>query len=246
MQELISQYLHQYNEFKHWSPSHLAALFVSLSCIVMIPLYSKHYLSEKAQYRLGAAIGILIACSLLAWNLMVAASGNYSLQKDLPLQLCRFANLNVVLVMVWRKQWWFELLYFWALAGMLQASITPDLKEDYPHFLYFRYWIGHTGMILALVYAAVVYQMRPQFKHVLKAMVGINVFMLFAALVNVLIGANYFWICNKPPTASILDYLGPWPWYIFFAEFVALANFSLAYLPWLLVDYIQKKQSNTE
>jgi hypothetical integral membrane protein (TIGR02206 family) len=242
MQEVIFQYLHNYIEFKHWSNTHLSALLVSLLAIVFIPIYSKKYLSEQAQYKLGAFIGIVIASSLLAWNILVAMSGNYSLQKDLPLQLCRFANLSVVMVMVWRKQWWFELLYFWALAGMLQASITPDLKEDYPHFLYFRYWIGHTGMILALVYAAVVYQMRPQFKHVIKAMIGINVFMLVAAVVNILLDANYFWICNKPPTASILDYLGPWPWYVFFAEFVALANFSLAYVPWLLIDYINKNK----
>jgi uncharacterized membrane protein YwaF len=73
-------------------------------------------------------------------------------------------------------------------------------------------------------------------------MVGINVFLVIAAIVNYLLDANYFWICGKPPSASILDYLGPWPYYVFFAEFVALANFVAAYIPWWIIDAVDKKE----
>lgn len=244
VQNWVYDYMNQTTPFYQWSLSHFAALFVSLLAIIFIPWYSKNYLNEKQQHWLGSFIGISITGSLVIWNLLNYLAGTYSLQEDLPLQLCRFSNLTIFLVMVYKRQWWFELLYFWALGGMLQASITPDLQENFPHFLYIRYWIGHTGMILAIVYASVVYGMRPQVKHIWKAMIGINVFLVLAAIVNYALGANYFWICGKPPSASILDYLGPWPYYVFFAEFVALANFVAAYIPWWIIDALNKNEKS--
>lgn len=240
-------YMKTYALFKQWSETHVAALLVSLACIVFIPLFSKRYLNPKLQHVLGSLIGISIFLSYAVWMYLEVAAGTWDIKQHLPMHLCRFSNLAILLVMIWRKRWWYELLYFWALGGMLQASITPDLVEDYPHYMYFRFWFAHTGMILAIVYATVVYEFRPQFKHLLKAMIGINVFLVAAAIVNLLLDANYFWICGKPPTASILDLLGPWPYYVFFAEFIALANFAVAYVPWFAIDYYAvKKRKLTE
>lgn len=232
----IRDYMAHYDRFTQWNISHWWAVLVSLACIIAIPLLSKKYLSRPAQYFTGAAIGGIIAGSWVAWTLLELAAGTFDIKQHLPLQLCRFSNLAIVLVLIWRKQWWYELLYFWALAAMLQATLTPDLQHDYPHFMFFRFWVGHPGMILAIVYATVVYGMRPRAKHILKAMAGLNVFLVIAACANYLLHTNYFFICAKPSTPSILDHLGPWPWYIVGAELVALANFSLAYVPWLIID----------
>jgi uncharacterized membrane protein YwaF len=57
-----------------------------------------------------------------------------------------------------------------------------------------------------------------------------------AIVVNLSLDANYLFICQKPPTASLLDHLGPWPWYVLGAEVAALANFAVAYTPWLFLD----------
>jgi hypothetical integral membrane protein (TIGR02206 family) len=67
--------------------------------------------------------------------------------------------------------------------------------------------------------------------------VGANLYMLLVGLVNALIGSNYLFIAHKPYTPSLLDVLGPWPWYILSAEAVGLAVGLLLYLPFALRDW---------
>ena len=52
-----------------------------------------------------------------------------------------------------------------------------------------------------------------------------------AGTANLLTGGNYMWLREKPDEASLLDVMGPWPWYIVSAAVLALALFTLLDLP---------------
>jgi uncharacterized membrane protein YwaF len=49
--------------------------------------------------------------------------------------------------------------------------------------------------------------------------------------VNVAFGTNYMYLLRKPSAPTLLDHLGPWPWYLAGAELVGLLLFLLLYLP---------------
>ncbi len=242
MRESVSQYLKTYDPFVLFGLSHIGAIIVALVLVIFLPIYARKKLSERQQHLVGSAIGYFVMSSYLIWVILELIAGTFDVKLHLPIHLCRLANLLIPLVMVRRSYFFYEILYFWGLSGMFQAIITPDIAAGFPHFQYWRFWFAHHGMILALVYATVVYDMRPTIASVWKAMLAMNIFLIFAIIANLLLDANYFLICGKPVNElgehvpSLLDYLGPWPWYILAAEFVALAHFLVAFVPFIFLN----------
>ena len=214
--------------------THLIQRFLIL--VFWLPWYAKNHLNRDKQNKIGFALGIIVFINYPIWVLLEILAGSFDVSLHLPLLLCRFANILILFVMIKRNYFIFEILYFWGLSGMFQGMITPDIIEDFPHFHYFRYFAGHHLLVVAMIYAVVVYRMKPTIKSVKKAFIGLNIFLAIAFISNIIIGSNYFWIMGKPPAGSLLDYMGPWPWYILTGEFVALAHFMVAYLLFLFID----------
>ena len=96
-------------------------------------------------------------------------------------------------------------------------------------------------LVVAVIYAVVVYNLKPTLNSLIKAFIALNAFLVIALFANLVLDANYFWIMGKPPAGSLLDFMGPWPWYILTGEFVALGHFILAYLLYLLIDKINAR-----
>ena len=67
----------------------------------------------------------------------------------------------------------------------------------------------------------------------------LNIYILCLIPINLWLDANYFYMMNKPPNPSLLDFFGPWPIYIVVTEVVAMGFFALAYLP----IYIARKKN---
>ena len=53
-------------------------------------------------------------------------------------------------------------------------------------------------------------------------------------LVDAVTGADYMYLRSKPPTATLLDVLGPWPWYILSASVIAAFLFAILDAPFRL------------
>jgi len=247
--EAVHNYMDTFDAFQLFGSSHIGGALISLIVIIFVPWGAKKYLTPRQQSVLGMIIGYLVMANYLLWVVLELVAGTFDMRLHLPFHLCRLANLAMPLVMVYRRYRVYEILFFWGLSGVLQGTITPDIAADYPHFHYFRFWVGHNGLVLAVIYATVVYGMRPTGRSIWRAFVALNVFFVITIFVNLILDANYFWICGKPVNElgehvpSLLDYMGHWPWYILTAEFVALLHFFLAYSPFYFIDRFRKRRT---
>ncbi len=184
---------------------------------------------QKKQHKIFCILGILVSLTVVCNQLLLVLQGNYSLQSDLPLFLCSFMALTIPAFTCTRNFLVFEILVFFSIAGTTQAVITPDVSSGFPSFEYFRYWIVHLGLLTIIFYAIRVLKMRPTKKSIVKAVLALHIYMAIIMLVNYFLDANYSYLCNKPKSASLLDYFGEWPYYILVVELIIIPYFFLIY-----------------
>ena len=124
-----------------------------------------------------------------------------------------------------------QIVYFIGIGGAMQAMLTPALDYGFPHYRFIEFFAAHIAIILAVLYMVWVEQFRPTLKSVFLTMGFLNLLLIVVGSINFLIGGNYMFLARKPETASLLDVLGPYPWYLLSLEVVAFVLFLLLYLP---------------
>jgi hypothetical integral membrane protein (TIGR02206 family) len=159
--------------------------------------------------------------------------GSYDAGSDLPLQLTDAATVVAALALWSPRPLLFELTYFWGLTASLQAVLTPGLEADdrFPSFFYWHYFFTHSGAVVAALFLAFGEELTPRPGAISRMFVATAAWASVAAAANVVTGGNYMFLRERPDTASLLDYMGPWPWYILSAALLAVALFALLDLP---------------
>lgn len=222
------------------SVEHVFPILMAVIFAVYFIRYSRCKLSLIQQHNAFNVLGISVSLTVAIFHLYHISLGGYDLKTDLPLYLCSFIALLIPIFTYYRKFWMFEILLFWIVAGTLQGVVTPDISIGFPTFDYFRYWVVHLGLLTIIFYATFVFGMRPKFKSIFKSILALQVYVVLMVLVNYNLDANYFYLNQKPKSASILDYFGEWPYYIIVGQLILIPCFLIIYLPF----HLTKKKIN--
>lgn len=229
--------------FKTFSLSHIVALSLILLCCILITAFREKLRNsangEAFRYILGAA---LLLQGILAQVWMVF-SGHWSLTASLPLHLCGVSAFLSVYMLFYKSYTIYEIAYFWGLGGAVQALLTPDLGPfSYPHLFFYQFFISHGLIVLASVYMTAVLGYSPTHRSVWKTFSLTNAYALFIGLFNQVTGSNYLYLCHKPGGPSLLDLLGPWPWYILWLELVLIIMCYIYYLPFAISEKLHNRR----
>lgn len=169
--------------------------------------------------------------SLAAWSTIDAPK---SLDNFLPLQLCDIATLTAGCALITKRPLLCALTYFWGLAATMQALLTPALTVGFPHMAFVMFFVQHFAIVAAAFYLPLVEGWRPRqplWKAPLEVYFWSVVYLVVAMTVNKLLGTNFAFAAHKPVNPSLIDQLGPWPWYLLSMQGIALVFFYLLTLP---------------
>jgi len=145
-----------------------------------------------------------------------AARGVWRVEHDLPLQLTDAVSA-VAVVALWSPRWLLvELLYFWSLTASVQAVLTPDLGvgQSFPSVYYFTYFSYHVGAIAGACFLVFGCRLYPRPGALWRVIALTLAFTALAGAGDRITGGNYMYLREKPAHNSLLDLMGPWPWYI--------------------------------
>ncbi len=156
-----------------------------------------------------------------------------TLDGSVPLQLCDIAELMAAYALWSQRHWAFALTYYWGLVLSSQALITPDVgAPDFPSHGFLTFFALHVLVVWAAIYLTWGRGMRPQWRSYRFAVITTLVWAAFTFTFNAIAGTNYGYLNRKPPVASLLDALGPWPVYLLTEVLIVLIVWALMTWPW--------------
>lgn len=220
--------------FQLFGTDHLVVLGLTVVLATVLIILARRQGGEAPLVK--RSLQVLAGFLLLSFPLKFAAfytAGEPMLDHALPMHLCNWAAIVGGLAILTKRQLLCELLYFWGLAATLQAVITPNVPYAFPHPIFITFFITHSGVVIAALVVAFGLRRTPRLSGFWKAFLWAQVYLVVAGLANLLTGANYGFLRSKPEMGSLIDHLGPWPYYILGLEFIALLSFSLLNLPFL-------------
>jgi hypothetical integral membrane protein (TIGR02206 family) len=220
------------SNFDLFGPVHLMIIAVIPSAAAGLAWCARGGLLSANRVRL--AMGAGVAVNELIWYAYRYSREGLRFPEGLPLQLCDFTLWLTVAAALTRKVWCFEVAYFAGIGGASMAVLTPDLWEPFPSYPTIYFFLAHGGVIATLLYLVWAKILRPQPGGIWRALAVSNAFAAVIAVFNAIFHTNYLYLCQKPTSASLLDYLGPWPVYILAGEAIALLVFLLLALPFRL------------
>jgi hypothetical integral membrane protein (TIGR02206 family) len=231
--------------FVLFSPQHVIVITIIILINVSF-LYLRNIKDPRFQQKFRRGFRITLAVLLLAnetmWHIWNIVTHQWTIQTMLPLHLCSvfvFLSAYMLLTGDYRV---YEFAYFLGIGGALQPILTPDLGiYAFPHFRFFQVFLSHGGIVTAAIFMTVVEGYRPTWKSLGRTILYMNIYMVTVGLINALIGSNYLFIAHKPETASLIDVLGPWPWYLLALEGIGLVLFTLLYVPFAIRDFRDRR-----
>jgi hypothetical integral membrane protein (TIGR02206 family) len=176
-------------------------------------------------------LGLLVIVNESAWFVWIGLRHQFDVSWSLPLQLCDVAAVITALALWLRTPLLVELTYFWGIAGTANGLITPDISDHWPSFPFVQYFIQHGAIPAAALFLVVGLRITPRPWAVLRVYALTVGLLAIDALANLVTNGNYMYLRSTPGVRSVLNLMGPWPWYIVGAAVLALVLFLILDAP---------------
>ncbi len=223
--------------FVLFGPSHL----ISLAIVLLInlswrPLRSR--LDEKARRTIRIVLTVILLGGESSWHVWMLATGQWIIRDMLPLWLCSLSVWVSAFMLLKHSQIAYEFLYFMGILGGSLALLTPDMEiYGFPHYRFIEFLMVHGALVTAPLYMTIVEGLRPTWRSIGSIGLIMLPYLGFVTLINFRLGSNYLYTAGKLSTASPLDLLSPWPYYIPEMIGLALLICVLLYLPFAVKDW---------
>lgn len=218
--------------FQAFSAQHylLLAIF-ALGCVVVARLGRAHR-GRPSERTLRRAVALVLLGFTVPLNVALLLPGEWDLQTSLPIQLCDLAWMTAAIALWTDRAWAIALTYFWGLTLSIQGILTPSLGESFPDLRFFGFWGQHFLIVWSAVLLAWGLGRAPGWWGYRFTIAVTAAWALLVSAFNAVAGTNYGYLDHKPVSGSVLDLLGPWPWYVVAEVAILAVVWALMTWPW--------------
>src|SRR6266436_1646935 len=223
--------------FQPYGWPHLTVIVLTIALPFALAAVVRRTKSTRVERAIVALLSAVLVVNYIAYLVFVRSHGNLTGRQMLPLQLCDWGMVVVIVAMWTGNQRWFEVAYFWGIGGTLQAVLTPNLRFGFPDWRFISFFTSHCGIIIGVVFLMLTQKYRPYSMSILRTFLWSEFYFVVTFVVDRLTGFNYGFLLHKPEAFSILSFLSDSrPLYLLQMHGVALLFFLVLYAPFAVVD----------
>jgi hypothetical integral membrane protein (TIGR02206 family) len=229
--------------FQPYGLPHLTVISLTISLPFALAAISRCARSPRIERTIVAFISTVLVLNYVAYIIFVRSHGIETWRQMLPLQLCDWGMVVVIVAMWTGNQRWFEVAYFWGIGGTLQAVLTPNLRFGFPDWRFISFFTSHSGIIIGVVFLMLTRRYRPYPMSVVRTFIWSEFYFVVTMIADELTGFNYGFLRHKPEAFSILSFLSDSrPLYLLQMHGVALLFFLGLYAPFAIFDLVRRNR----
>ncbi|MGH3888911.1 MAG: TIGR02206 family membrane protein [Pseudonocardiaceae bacterium] len=220
-------------QFVAFGLSHGVVVMVLAVVAAALVVVGRRYRGTPTELPLSRAFAVVFAAFLVPVEVYWLLPGQSGIAHSLPLQLCDLAAMATVWALWSHSPTAFALTYFWGLTLTSQAFLSPELNSpDFPSLEFLSFFGMHSLVLSAAIYLTWGVGLRPDWRSYRIALLVTIGWAVVMFAVNHVLGTNYGFLNAKPLASSLLDLLGPWPWYLLSALLLVATCWALITYPW--------------
>jgi hypothetical integral membrane protein (TIGR02206 family) len=229
--------------FQPYGLPHLAVIFLTITLPFALGAIVRRTKSQGVERAIIAFISAVLVLNYAVYIIFVRSRGIVDWRQMLPMQMCDWGMVVVIVAMWTGSQRWFEVAYFWGIGGTLQAVLTPNLRFGFPDWRFISFFTSHCGIIVGVVFLMLTRQYRPYPMSIVRVWLWSEVYFVITLIADELTGVNYGFLLHKPEAFSILSFLSDSRvLYLLEMHGVALVFFLALYAPFAIVDLVRCKR----
>ncbi len=221
-------------QFEAFGWSHGGAVVVLVVAAAALVVVGRRYRGTPIPQRLSRTLALVFAAFLVPVQGYFLLPWQDGIKYSLPLQLCDLAAAAAVWALWSYSSTAFALTYFWGLTLTAQGFLSPVLTgPDFPSLQFLSFFGMHGLVLWAAIYLAWGVGLRPDWHSYRVAVLVTIGWAVVMFVFNLAEGTNYGFLNAKPLATSLLDVLGPWPWYLLSEAILGATAWALITWPWV-------------
>src|SRR5258707_11381320 len=165
-------------EFQPYGLPHLTVIFITIVLPFALAALVRRTKSQRIERVIVVALSAVLILNYLAYLVFIRSRGVADWRQMLPMQMCDWGIVVVIVAMWTGHQRWFEVAYFWGIGGTLQAVLTPNLPYGFPDWRVINFFISHCRIIFGRVFLMLVPHYCPYSVVLLRLWLWLGVFFL--------------------------------------------------------------------
>jgi hypothetical integral membrane protein (TIGR02206 family) len=227
------------SDFQAYSAEHLIAIFLTVTLPFVLAAVVRRTGSKLVERMVVISILVALIANYIGYLIFVRRLGQLSWEQMLPMQMCDWAMVVIIVALWTGHRRWFEVAYFWGIGGTLQALLTPNLRYAFPDLRFISFFVAHSGIIIGVVFLMLTRRLRPFPISIVRVFAWSELYFATAMIVDQITGVNYGFLLHKPEAFSLLSYLSDYrPIYLLQMHGLALVFFLVLYAPFALADLL--------